>query len=75
MQYVGSKAQLIRRRCKRWSARQRKTSMRRCAVHTVPADEMEEDDVQDTQNGPQLILVGTSGQPEPEMTNFSLPTP
>jgi len=30
-------------------------------------------DVQDTQTGPQLILVGTSGQPE--MTNFSLPTP
>jgi len=36
-------------------------------------DEMEEEDVQDTQNGPQLILVGTSGQPE--MTNFSLPAP
>ena len=32
-------------------------------------DEMEEEDMQDTQNGPQLILVGTSGQPE--MTNFS----
>jgi|Transcript_97658 hypothetical protein len=36
-------------------------------------DEMEEEDMQDTQNGPQLILVGTSGQPE--MTNFSLPAP
>jgi len=36
-------------------------------------DEMEEEDVQATQTGPQLILVGTSGQPE--MTNFSLPTP
>ena len=32
-------------------------------------DEMEEEDM----NGPQLILVGTSGQPE--MTNFSLPAP
>jgi len=36
-------------------------------------DEMEEEDVQDTQTGQQLILVGTSGQPE--MTNFSLSTP
>jgi len=36
-------------------------------------DEMEEEDVQDTQTCPQLILVGTSGQPK--MTNFSLPTP
>jgi len=36
-------------------------------------DEMEEEDVQATMTGPQLILVGTSGQPE--MTNFSLPTP
>jgi len=36
-------------------------------------DEMEEENVQDTQTGPQLILVGTSEQPE--MTDFSLPTP
>jgi len=36
-------------------------------------DEMEEENVQDTQTDPQLILVGTSGQPE--ITNFSLPTP
>jgi len=36
-------------------------------------DEMEEEDVQDAQTGPQLILVGTSGQPE--MLNFSLPAP
>ena len=36
-------------------------------------DEMEEEDLQDTQTGPQLILVGTSGQPE--MSNFSLPAP
>ena len=42
-------------------------------THYQLDDEMEEEDVQDTQTGPQLILVGTSGQSE--MTNFSLPTP
>jgi len=45
------------------------------AVHCTqdqPDDEMGQEDVQDTQSGPHLILVGTSGQPK--MTNFSLPT-
>jgi len=46
------------------------------AVHCTqyhPDDEMGQEDVQDTQFGPHLILVGTSGQSK--MTNFSLPTP
>ena len=45
------------------------------AVHCTqdqPDNEMGQEDVQDTQFGPHLILVGTSGQPK--MTNFSLPT-
>jgi len=44
-----------------------------CSAQYQLDDEMEEEDVQDTQTGPQLILVGTSGQLE--ITNFSLPTP
>jgi hypothetical protein len=72
VQYVGCKAQLIKKRdasvCK--YARGRLHDAVQCTQYQLD-DEMEEKDMQDTQNGPQLILVGTSGQPE--MTNFSLP--